>query len=68
MKLITIRSKGGLWEKYDPSIYASFSNFKSDPAQFWEMMEECKAIILPSKPNEGHKALAELGKSFSDLF
>lgn len=55
------RSKGGLWEKYDPNIYASFSNFKSDPAQFWEMMEECKAIILPSKPNEGHKALAELG-------
>jgi len=22
------RSKGGLWEKYDPSVYASFENFK----------------------------------------
>jgi len=54
------RSKGGLWEKYDPSVYASFENFKKNPANFWEMMEECKAIILPSKPNTGHKALAEL--------
>lgn len=55
------RSKGGLWEKYDPSVYADFGNFKANPARFWEMMEDCKAIILPSKPNEGHMALAELG-------
>lgn len=54
------RSRGGLWEKFDPSVYASYDVFKSDPGKFWEMMEECKAVIGPAKPNAGHLALAEL--------
>lgn len=56
------QGQGRLWEKYDPSVYASFKNFKQNPSDFWEMMEECKAAILPSKPNPGHVALAELEK------
>ena len=29
----TFRSKGGLWEKYDPMVYASIEVFKQDPSK-----------------------------------
>ena len=29
----TFRSKGGLWEKYDPMVYASAEMFRQDPSK-----------------------------------
>lgn len=34
------RSPGGLWTRYDPSIYASFESFLNDPTYFWSMAAE----------------------------
>lgn len=31
----TFRSRGGLWEKFDPMIYASIEAFREDPAKYW---------------------------------
>jgi len=56
------RSKGGLWEKFDPAIYASYSHFLKQPQDLWEMMSECSAVISAAQPNAGHKALFELEK------
>ena len=52
------RSQNGLWKKYDPSIYGTYTNFKKDPKKFWEMTEALHDI--KAQPNDVHKALAEL--------
>ena len=52
------RSSNGLWKKYDPSIYGTYSNFKQAPEKFWEMIEELHSI--EAKPNPVHKTLADL--------
>jgi len=54
------RSKGGLWEKFKPEVYASYDNFMKDPHDFWELIVEMDKVLLPAKPNKGHLALAEL--------
>lgn len=54
------RSKGGLWSKYDPNIYASISTFVREPEKCWEMIFETLELTIPAKPNPGHIALAQL--------
>ena len=54
------RSKGGLWSRYDPSIYASYQYFLQDPSKFWEMHKELEVIVANAEPNYAHKAIAEL--------
>jgi len=54
------RSKGGLWEKFNPEKYASYDHFIKDPHDFWEMILEMGKVLHPAKPNKGHLALAEL--------
>ncbi|MFC1669770.1 NAD-dependent deacetylase [Spirochaetota bacterium] len=54
------RSAGGLWEKYDPAIYASIDTFNSDPEMVWEMLFDMADLTVNAKPNAGHLALAEL--------
>ena len=56
------RSSGGLWDKYDPAIYASIYSFKNMPEKVWEMIFELMEITGSAKPNPGHIALAELEK------
>ena len=38
--IATFRSKGGLWEKYDPMVYASIEAFREDPAKYWTIRGE----------------------------
>ncbi|KAL7715231.1 NAD-dependent deacetylase [Entamoeba marina] len=45
------RSHDGLWKRYDPKVYANYTNFIEHPEMFWKMCTE-----LP------HFALAELHK------
>lgn len=54
------RSAGGLWDKYDPAVYASFYSFKSMPEKVWEMIFDMIDITENAKPNKAHLALAEL--------
>jgi len=56
------RSPGGLWDRYDPAIYASYYYFLQDPSKFWHMHNELENILVNAKPNEGHYAIAELEK------
>jgi hypothetical protein len=43
----TFRSKGGLWEKYDPAIYASIEVFRAD-----YFIEEKAGTALPKLVSE----------------
>jgi len=54
------RSKGGLWEKYDPAIYANIESFNRMPEKVWDMLFDMTKICHDAKPNPAHKSLAEL--------
>jgi NAD-dependent deacetylase len=59
----TFRGAGGLWSKYDPSIYADINRFREDPSYYWSFFkDERYPVIKGAKPNEGHFALVELEK------
>ena len=56
------RSEGGLWSRYDPSIYANYHYFLQDPSKFWKMHNELVDILQNSKPNPIHVSVAQLEK------
>lgn len=56
------RSAGGLWDKYDPAVYATIQAFHAMPERVWEMMFDMADLTMNAKPNPGHAALAELEK------
>jgi NAD-dependent deacetylase len=54
------RSKGGLWERFDPMEFATIQAFRRDPAKVWTMLQEMEGLILAARPNPAHLALAAL--------
>jgi NAD-dependent deacetylase len=56
----TFRSKGGLWEKFDPAVYASIEMFRKDPSKYWSIRGEFIRNYGAYNPNPGHLALAEM--------
>ena len=58
----TFRSKGGLWDKYDPMVYASAEVFRQDPSKYWIIRGEFIRNYGSYQPNPGHFALADLEK------
>jgi NAD-dependent deacetylase len=56
----TFRSRGGLWEKFDPAVYASIEMFRKDPSKYWSIRGEFIRNYDATSPNAGHMALAEL--------
>lgn len=54
------RSAGGIWDRYDPSIYATIDSFVKKPAMVWEMVFEMIDVIASAKPNAAHTALARM--------
>ena len=56
----TFRSKGGLWEKYDPIVYASIEVFREDPSKYWTIRGDFIRNYDNYEPNAAHCALAEL--------
>jgi NAD-dependent deacetylase len=56
----TFRTQGGLWEKYDPAIYASIDAFRRDPSKYWTIRGDFIRNYDRFKPNPAHRALAEL--------
>ncbi|MHA2245807.1 MAG: SIR2 family NAD-dependent protein deacylase [Candidatus Hodarchaeales archaeon] len=61
------RSPGGLWEKYNPTEYASYSNFLSHPEKYWTMHMELREMVLDAQPNSAHNALATLEHEYGKL-
>jgi len=59
----TFRSKGGLWDKYDPAVYASIEVFNRDPSRYWSIRGEFIRNYHELKPNPAHTAIADLEKS-----
>lgn len=56
----TFRSKGGMWEKYDPAVYASIDVFRKDPSKYWSIRGDFIRNYNKYHPNEGHYALVDL--------
>ena len=56
----TFRSKGGMWEKYDPAVYASIEVFNRDPSKYWTIRGDFIRKYDDLEPNPAHTALAEL--------
>ncbi len=54
------RSKGGLWERFDPMEYATIAAFERNPAKVWVMLKEMDRILVRARPNPAHYALAAL--------
>lgn len=57
------RSPQGLWSKYPPEIYATYSSFLKNPKYFWEMVWETLEPLTKAQPNPAHQALAWLEKA-----
>lgn len=58
--IATFRSSGGLWEKYDPAVYASIEVFRTDPSKYWTIRGDFIRNYNQYNPNNAHLALAEL--------
>jgi len=54
------RSKGGLWERFDPMEYATIQAFRRQPAKVWTMLQDLDALLTRARPNSAHLALADL--------
>ena len=54
------RSAGGLWDKYDPMVYAHIDSFRRDPVKIWNMLFEMIDLTKNAKPNPAHIALAKM--------
>ena len=48
------RSPGGLWEKFNPEIYANYRVFLKDPSKYWELEREVTSLVEGAKPNPAH--------------
>lgn len=57
----TYRGVGGLWTKYDPSIYADINYFLKDPSYYWNFFKDVRYPMLrKANPNVAHYALVDL--------
>jgi NAD-dependent deacetylase len=54
------RSAGGLWERFDPAIYANYGTFLQEPRYIWELEVALRADLAEVAPNPGHQALVDL--------
>ncbi len=58
----TFRGTDGLWRNHDAMKLATIDAFYDDPRLVWEWYNERRRNIFEAKPNDGHKAIAELEK------
>ncbi|MGM0620538.1 MAG: SIR2 family NAD-dependent protein deacylase [Bacteroidota bacterium] len=62
--LKTFRDMGGLWEQYDVTEVASPEAWKRDPELVLRFYNERRKQLWESKPNAGHRGIAELEEWF----
>lgn len=62
----TFRGKGGLWEKYNPAIYANIPGLISvlltRPERIVNFITDFYQVLLKAKPNPAHLALVQMEK------
>ncbi|MDD5448639.1 MAG: NAD-dependent deacylase [Actinomycetota bacterium] len=56
------RSPGGIWTRYDPTIYATLESFVNDPSKFWSLARDLHPLLETAEPNLAHLMLVELEK------
>jgi NAD-dependent deacetylase len=54
------RSQSGIWQRFDPMVYAHIDAFRRDPARVWEFYGLRLDVAGKAEPNDGHRALADL--------
>jgi NAD-dependent deacetylase len=54
------RSPGGIWSQYTPVLYDDFMSRRSERVRGWKMGAAMFRECARARPNEGHKAIAEL--------
>lgn len=54
------RSRGGLWDRFDPEEYGTIYAFRKNPEKVWQMLKEMEDTLDRARPNEAHVGLAEL--------
>jgi NAD-dependent deacetylase len=63
----TFRGKGGLWESYDPQVYATMeglvSVFRDSPGKFIDFISDFYNMLLKVRPNLAHISLCALEKA-----
>ena len=50
----------GLWENVDPMEVAHIDAWRRDPDRFWRFYGDRFASLVDKRPNDAHRALAEL--------
>lgn len=59
----TYRGTNGIWGKYDPSKYANYDYFITDPSYYWQFFRDVRYPSLEhARPNAAHDALVQLEK------
>jgi NAD-dependent deacetylase len=62
----TFRGKGGLWEKYDPEIFANAEGlvqaFRKSPQRVIDFITDLYSVLLSARPNPAHLGLSVLEK------
>jgi NAD-dependent deacetylase len=56
----SFRGAQGMWAKYDPMEYATFTAFMQSPLKVWDMLSEMVSVCGGAMPNAAHKGLAAL--------
>ncbi len=54
------RSKGGLWDRFQPVTFQEFLVSQEKREQYWRQKMELYESLENAQPNAGHKAIAEL--------
>src|SRR6266704_1229790 len=54
------RSPGGVWTRHQPVLFDDFLSDIDERRRFWRMRREMLPTMLKARPNDGHRALAEL--------
>jgi len=59
------RGSGGIWEEREVEKYAQVDALSTHPQQVWRLFGQLRKMVLNSKPNAAHYALAKLESSLS---
>ena len=57
------RSKGGLWERYQPVTFQEFLSDEEKRREYWRRKKELFVQMRDAEPNAGHRAIARLEKA-----
>lgn len=63
----TFRGEDGLWKQYRAEDLATRRAFEADPALVWSWYDYRRQLVAEAEPNDGHRAIVELERSFESF-